>query len=191
MRFLFIHMVSIVPLMALAQPGYMPRIVNPCGMPPDDTLDVTGDGVPDLMIGGWSVGTDDEPSSTGSCTRYVRTLPGTTLLSGLDRSGQRVPHAFAAGDTLPALDGKIQNDLQIPRFVFTDGTIPVVQWGYGNAWKAPVMTPGLEKQVFVFKTIAPHEHRLGTFTLGPMPDLRSVRITVGTLGHADEALIVQ
>ena len=34
-------------------------------MPPNDGLDVTGDGIPDLFIGGYSMATDDVQSSSG------------------------------------------------------------------------------------------------------------------------------
>ncbi len=184
-------------LLALAITGHtqpddrMVRFTNPCGMPPNDSLDVTGDGVPDLLIGGWSMGTDDEPSSSGSCTRFVGTLPGTTLLCGLDRTGHRVPHAFAVGDTLPSFPNRTQDDLQIPRFIFTEGAIIVLHWGYGHQAGNPLPAPGLAKEVFVFLSTAPFEHRMGTFTLEPLPDMLSVRINLGTLVHADEALIVR
>ncbi|MBK8612459.1 MAG: hypothetical protein IPN85_03055 [Flavobacteriales bacterium] len=192
MKTLFIAVLLIAMHSASAQPGNLEAwLTNPCGMPPNDSLDVTGAGVPDLLIGGYSMGTDDVPSSTGSCTRFVGTLHGTTLLCGLDRTGQRVPQAFAVGDTVPALNEGIQNDLQIPRFVFAERSIIVMQWGYGHQVGGPVPAPGLEKQVFVFLTRSPYEDRLGSFTLEPLMDLRSVRITVGTLVHANEPLIVR
>jgi len=181
-----------VGIHTVAQPDDLRmRFTNPCGMPPNDSLDLTGDGIPDLVIGGYTIGTDDEPSSSGSCTRFVGTLPGTTLLCGLDRNGQRVPKAFALGDTVPAMDTGIQNDLQIPRFVYTDASIIALQWGYGHQAGTMVTAPGLEKQVFVFQTITSYERRLGTFTLEPLPDLRKLRITVGSLLHADQALIIR
>jgi hypothetical protein len=177
---------------AHAQPDdRLVRFTNPCGMPPNDSLDVTGDGIPDLVIGGYTAGTDDEPSSSGSCTRFLGTLPGTTLVCGLDRTGQRVPHAFAFGDTLPSFPNRIQDDLQIPRFVYTEGSIIVLHWGYGHQAGSVLPAPGLEKQVFVFRSISPYEHRMGTFTLEPLPEMLSVRINLGTLVHADEALIVR
>ncbi len=176
---------------ALAQPGYVPPlIINPCGMPANDSLDVTGDGVLDLLIGGWSVGTDDEPSSSGSCTRFVGTLPGTTLLCGPDRTGQRVPYAFAHGDTLPVLDNGLRDDLRIPRFLFTEGTIPVLQWGYGHAWSMPAMVAGLDEQVFVFQTIA-QERLVRTFTIRVDAETRAVRIRTGDLVRSDKPLIIR
>ena len=192
MRILFLATLLGASFTALAQRGDLDqRFTNPCGMPPNDSLDLTGDGIPDLVIGGYTIGTDDEPSSSGSCTRFVGTLPGTTLLCGLDRNGQRVPKAFALGDTVPAMDTGIQNDLQIPRFVYTDASIIALQWGYGHQAGTMVTAPGLEKQVFVFQTITSYERRLGTFTLEPLPDLRKLRITVGSLLHADQALIIR
>ena len=144
MKTLFIAVLLIAMHSASAQPGNLEAwLTNPCGMPPNDSLDVTGAGVPDLLIGGYSMGTDDVPSSTGSCTRFVGTLHGTTLLCGLDRTGQRVPQAFAVGDTVPALNEGIQNDLQIPRFVFAERSIIVMQWGYGHQVGGPVPAPGL------------------------------------------------
>lgn len=175
----------------LAQPGYTPPlIINRCGLPANDSLDLTGDGVPDLFIGGWSIGTDDEPSSSGSCTRYVGTLPGTTLLCGLDRTGQRVPYGFAHGDTLPALDNGLRDDLRIPPFVFTEGTIPVLKWGYGNAWSMPAISAGLAEQVHVFQTIA-QERVVRTFTIQVDGETRAVRISTGDLMRSDKPLIIR
>lgn len=179
MRLLFTLTTLLAVLAAMAQPDDLyPRFTNPCGMPPDDSLDVTGDGVPDLMIGGYTIGTDDEPSSSGSCTRYVRTLPGTYLLCGLDRTGHRVPEAFAMGDTVPPFDTKIQDDFRIPRYNLQEGTIPVVQWGYGHQHAMATHTAGLDKQVFVFRTVAGDRTVLCAFTLEPLLDQRSARIVI-------------
>ncbi len=182
-----------ISFMSVAQPGdpSFLRRLDPCGIPPNDTIDVTSDGIPDLVIGGWSVGTDDEPSSTGSCALYVGTLPGTTLLCSTKRNEQRVAHGFAAGDTVPGVDSKVQNDLQIPRFVYTEWQITVWQWGYGGGWMAPTATPDLEEQVFVFLTVSPTGSHRGTFTLHPIADLRSVRVVVGALADTDVPLIIR
>jgi hypothetical protein len=191
MRVSYLVLLLAVAPSAWAQPGYAPPlIINPCGLPANDSLDVTGDGIPDLFIGGWSVGTDDEPSSSGSCTRYVGTLPGTTLLCGLDHTGQRVPYGFAHGDTLPALYDGLQDELRIPRFVFTEGTILVLQWGYGNAWSMPAMPPGLAERVHVFQTIA-QERVVRTFTIQVDEETRAVRISTGDLVRSDKPMIIR
>lgn len=192
MKLLFTLPLLITSFITLAQPGLMmDRIINPCGLPPNDSLDVTGDGIPDLLIGGWSVGTDNEPSSTGSCTRYVGTLPGTTFLCGVDRHAQRVAQAFAHGDTIPLLNTGVQNDLQIPKLLFTEGAITVLEWGYGNAWRLPAMTVGLDEQVFVFQVIANERVVRGTFTMFVENGTRAVRINTGTLVRADEPSIIR
>lgn len=185
--FLFFSLVSV------AQPGdpSFLRRLDPCGIPPNDSIDVTNDGIPDLVIRGLSEGTDDVPSSSGTCSRVVSTLPGTTLLCSTNRNGQRVAHAFAVGDTVPGVDSKVQNDLQIPRFVYTEWDITVWQWGYGSGWMAPTATPDLEEQVFVFLTVSPTGSHRGTFTLQPIADLRSVRVALGTLADTDVPLIIR
>jgi len=162
---------------ASAQPGDIElHFTDPCGMPPTDTLDLSGDGIPDLIVHGRSVGTEDEPSSSGSCMRSIRTLPGTSLLCSLGRNGDRSPHAFAFGDTLPEFDKGIPNDMQIPHFLFTDGSIDVLQWGYGNQVRTVGSTPGLSGQVFVLQTTIPQKPRTWTITLEPLTEQRSVRI---------------
>jgi hypothetical protein len=182
MKILCLALLLGLGLHAAAQPDdLLIGLTNPCGMPPNDSLDLTGDGIADLEIGGWSVGTDDEPSSSGSCTRFVRTLPGTTLLCGLNHAGDRVAQPFHVGDTVPALDTGIRDDLQIPRFMHTDATIIAWQWGYGHQAGPVVPTPGLAQQVFVFRTTGPHGVKTGTFSLEPWGDPRSVRCTVRSL----------
>lgn len=179
MRIIFFLPLTCATITAAAQPDGLPtRFTNPCGMPPNDSADVTGDLVADLIIGGWSMGTDDEPSSTGSCTRYVGTLKGTMLLCALDRNGQRVPKAFVVGDTVPALDQGPRDDLRIPRFVLMEGAIPFLQWGYGHQSTKVVPTSGLDQQVFVFQTDRGDHAVRGAFTVEPRMDLRTARIAI-------------
>ncbi len=76
------------PLLLLATPGIgaqYDRFINPCGFPPADRVDVTGDGVPDIVITSYRVGTGDEPSGGGPFAvladpteKRVRVLPGGT-----------------------------------------------------------------------------------------------------------------
>jgi hypothetical protein len=164
---------------------------NYCGFAPNDSIDLTNDGIPDVVVLGFRSGTDDEPSSSGTCYLHVVNLPGTTLLSDLDGSGHRRTKVCAKGDTILPLDTVRRDDLHFPRLAYADGSIPVAYWGYGHQSALVTVTPDLLKQRYVFKTIAPYEHRIGTFTVDPLPDLRSVRITVGALVHADEALIIR
>ncbi len=164
---------------------------NYCGFAPNDSIDITNDGIPDLVVQGSRSGTDDEPSSSGTCMLYVMNLPGTMLLSDKDSQGHWRTKVCAEGDTILPLDTSRRDDLYVPRMAYGHAAIQVAYWGYGHQSALVTVTPDLGKQRYVFRTIAPYEHSIGTFTVEPLPDLRSVRITAGTLVHADETLIIR
>lgn len=60
------------------------------GVPPDERVDVTADGIPDLVIAGYTDRTaDTEQGLAGWYRRGVRTLPGTSLLLWSTHNTQR------------------------------------------------------------------------------------------------------
>ncbi|MBL0044021.1 MAG: hypothetical protein IPP33_06335 [Flavobacteriales bacterium] len=113
----------------LAQPDFDR---NYCGFAPNDSIDITNDGIPDLVVLGSRSGTDDEPSSSGNCTLYVMNLPGTALLSGRYGQGYRHLKVFAKGDTVTPLTYGHAERPPHPRLAFVDGSVLVAQWGYGH-----------------------------------------------------------
>ena len=139
---------------ALAQPGdFLRRLSNPCCFAPNDSIDISMDGIPDLAVVSCSMGTCDVPSSSGSCTLSLITLPGAYFLCGLDGAGQRVPDALAMHDTLPEMGEA--DDLQIPRWAWADGRVLVQQWNYNRSSAGtPRTVSGLEEQVYVVRVDA-------------------------------------
>ena len=87
---------------------------------------------------------------------------------------------FMVGDTVPSLDQGIPNDLQMPRFVFSGGTIIVLHRGYGHQAGEVAPALGLATKDFVFATIANDRDLHGSFSVEPLIDLRSARITIRT-----------
>jgi hypothetical protein len=164
---------------------------NYCGFALNDSIDITNDGIPDLVVQGIRIGTDDEPSSSGTCMLYVMNLPGTMLLSDKDSQGHWRTKVCAEGDTVLPLDTSRRDDLYIPRMAYGHAAIQVAYWGYGHQSALVTVTSDLGKQRYVFRTVANNEQRMGTFTLRPMADLRSVSIAVGNYGRADEPLIIR
>ncbi|MBP7450011.1 MAG: hypothetical protein KA817_08235 [Flavobacteriales bacterium] len=125
---------------------------NPCGFPPNDSIDITNDGIPDLVVQGVRIGTDDEPSSSGTCALYVMNLPGTTFLNTRDNQGYWRTKVCAKGERIPAQSTRPQDDYQIPKVLYADGQVQVAYWGYGHQSPLVTVTPDLESQRFVFRT---------------------------------------
>lgn len=75
--------VTLTALAACAQPGPKPIPHRAtCDPIPPDSVDITGDGIADLVICGQAgVTTLDKSPRVGMCHMVVRTLPGTQLLS--------------------------------------------------------------------------------------------------------------
>ena len=180
-------------LASVAQPGdpSFLRFLDPCGIPPNDSIDITNDGIPDLVVQGFRSGTDDEPSSSGNCHLHVMNLPGTTLLSDLDGSGYRRTKVCAKGDTVHVLDTKRRDDLHIPGPAYADGSIPVAYWGYGHQSALVTATPNLEAQYYVFRTVANGTEWHGSFTIEPPVQMDLVNIRVGTLVPSDQLFVVR
>lgn len=171
-----------------AQPGTLPNALEQgCDFPPPDSVDVTGDGVHDLVVYGvYGVSTCDIPVSVGMCHIMVSTLPGTQLLALLHPMVGHDVMGFAPGDTIPALNSIHPHNPSAPlnrvdRSVFMRGNIHALNWNYAVQGSAsPQLAPGASR-VFVFATTAGSEVRYGTFTLEVVPEKHPVRIVVGTL----------
>jgi hypothetical protein len=188
MRDLVLPCLCVLHLGVVAQPDFDR---NYCGFPPNDSIDITHDGIPDLVVLGSRSGTDDEPSSSGSCTLYIMNLPGTVLLSGRYGQGYRHLKVFAKGDTVTPLPTDRLDDLYIPELAYADGSIRVAQWGYGHQNALPEVLPHLTEQFYVFRTMGRDRVWQGSFSIVPPVDLSDIRIRVGVLAPAGQAFIVQ
>ena len=164
---------------------------NYCGFAPNDSIDITRDGIPDLVVQGARNGTDDEPSSSGNCYLYVMNLPGTTMLNTRDTQGYWRTKVCAKGDPIPALSTRPQDDFQIPKVLYTDGQVQLAYWGYGHQSSLVTVTPNLGDQFYVFQTM--HRGALwhGCFSIDPHVRMDKVTIRVGALVPADQAFVVQ
>jgi hypothetical protein len=164
---------------------------NYCGFAPNDSIDITHDGIPDLVVLGARSGTDDEPSSSGTCMLYVMNLPGTALLNTRDAQGHWRIMVCSKGDSIPAIDTKPQNDFEIPRTLYTDGSIQVAYWGYGHQSPLVTVTPNLGDQFYVFQTISNDRAWHGSFSITPPDRMDKVSIRVGAFLPADKTFVVQ
>lgn len=164
---------------------------NYCGFAPNDSIDLTNDGIPDLVVQGARSGTDDEPSSSGTCHLYVMNLPGTTILNTRDAQGYWRTEVCAKGDRIPALSTRPQDDFQIPKELYTDGQIQVAYWGYGHQSALVTVTPNLGNQFYVFQTISDGRVWHGSFSITPPDRMGQVKIRVGAFVPADKAFVVQ
>lgn len=164
---------------------------NYCGFAPNDSIDITNDGIPDLVVQGSCSGTDDEPSSSGSCYLYVMNLPGTTILNTRDAQGYWRTKVCAKGDPIPALSTRPQDDLQIPKELYTDGQVQVAYWGYGHQSPLVTVTPNLGDQFYVFQTTSNDRAWHGSFAIDPPNSTGQVNIRVGVLVPADQAFVVR
>jgi hypothetical protein len=192
LRSLFTLNILLAAFAAQAQPGEIKLWLDmPCGMPPNDSVDVSGDGIPDLLIGGLVLSISDVPSSSGTCSRIVSTLPGTTLLCSGNGSGECVPHAFALGDTVPEVGPSRRTGLLVPRYLYTASTFAVLQWGYGGNASSPAVFADAVDRILAFHTIENGRAVHGTFTITAENGMPGVGIVPGALALAEELLIVR
>lgn len=188
MRTLLLSLLCALHLGAGAQPD-LDRLY--CSFAPNDSIDITNDGIPDLVVQGFRSGTDDEPSSSGTCYLHVQNLPGTTMLNTRDAQGYWRTKVCAKGDSIPALSTRPQDDYQIPKVLYTDGQVQVAYWGYGHQSPLVTVTPNLGDQFYVFQTM--HQGALwhGCFSIDPHVRKDQVNIRVGVLVPADQAFVVR
>ncbi|MGV3636873.1 MAG: hypothetical protein ACO1NQ_04405 [Flavobacteriales bacterium] len=164
---------------------------NYCGFAPNDSIDITNDGIPDLVVHGARSGTDDEPSSSGSCYLYVMNLPGTTILNTRDGQGYWRTKVCAEGDRIPGIPTRPQDDMQIPKENYTDASVQVAYWGYGHQSALVTVTPGLAAQRYVFQTMHQGKWWQGSFAIDRSNSTGQVNIRVGVLVPADQAFVVR
>jgi len=164
---------------------------NYCGFAPNDSIDITHDGIPDLVVQGARSGTDDVPSSSGTCRLFVMNLPGTTILNTRDDHGYWRTKVCAQGDNIPALSTRPQDDYQLPKLLYTDGHVQVAYWGYGHQSALVTVTPNLSTQRYVFQTMVQGKLWHGCFSIDPNVRPDRVNIRVGVLVPADQTFVVQ
>lgn len=183
----------LLPLLLLAvTAGAQPHFDrNYCGFAPNDSIDITHDGIPDLVVQGFRSGTDDEPSSSGTCRLFVMNLPGTTMLNTRDDQGYWRTKVCAKGDPIPALSTRPQDDYQIPKVFYTDGQVQVAYWGYGHQSPLVTVTPNLSTQRYAFQTMVQGKLWHGSFAIDRSNSTGQVTIRVGALVPADQAFVVQ
>ena len=188
MRTLLLSLLCALHLGAGAQPD-LDR--NYCVFAPNDSIDITHDGIPDLVVQGFRSGTDDEPSSSGTCRLFVMNLPGTTMLNTRDDQGYWRTKVCAKGDPIPALSTRPQDDYQIPKVFYTDGQVQVAYWGYGHQSPLVTVTPNLSTQRYVFQTMVQGKLWHGSFAIDRSNSTGQVTIRVGALVPADQAFVVR
>ncbi len=160
------------------------------GLPPNDTVDVNMDGIPDLLISGSVEAGNGVPGASVRSTRTVSTLSGTGLLHRLERDvWPYVLKTFAAGDTVPAFWNDGEQEM-LPEWIFTGDTIAVGVWD-GQAWMGPGAGPQVAGQVFVFRTYENNLRLRGSFTIELLTDRPEVRVVVGTVLRSDVPLIAR
>jgi hypothetical protein len=198
--------ITLTALAAFAQPGPKPITQSHrCDPIPPDSVDITGDGIADLVICGQAgVTTLDKSPRVGMCHMVVRTLPGTQLLSSLHPMGGRIIRGFVRGDTIPALDGvpvdpaeagQGMRDLSrhsgIPRHAFIAGEVRALTWSQaGNTVSAPHRA-SMAEGVFVFATAEAGRVVHGTFRLRTDEKERTVRIRPGNRNVGLKPVIVR
>ncbi len=184
---------SFVAQFALGQPIDPPRFpFYSCDFPKPDSVDVSGDGIADLVvIGMGGISTCDKPVSLGTCHVVVRTLPGTQLLGRLQPMGGRDVCGFASGETIPAQFGAVRNDPEIPRYVFMDGEVRALTWTYGRNGTSPPQMPHMAQRVFVFATTSGERTRYGTFTMKHSGNENTVRIRPRAEFTGDKPYVVR
>lgn len=163
---------------------------NYCGFAPNDSIDLTNDAIPDVVVQGFRIGTDDEPSSSGTCMVHVMNLPANTLLSARDGQSYWRTKIRPQGERIPPTDTTVQNDPRIPTIHYTDGSLQVAYWGHGHRSSLLTATSNLRKQHDVFRTVANGTTWHGSFRTEPPARMDDVRITVGVLVPLDQPFVV-
>lgn len=121
----------LIPLSMLAQEEW-PEPYSTVEVP-QISLDVNGDGVAELTSGVMTVGTDDEPSSSGQHTWYLKTEPHCSMLY--------TEHQWSTQTRVASLpmSGEIPEVKPYQYYWSKEGMIELSFSGYGSAssgWKA-------------------------------------------------------
>jgi len=191
--------VTLTALAACAQPGPRPIIHRAtCDPIPPDSVDITGDGIADLVICGLAgVTTLDKSASVGMCHLVVRTLPGTHLLSSVHPMGGRIIRGFVRGEPIPALDGvpvdpaEAGLGMRIPRHAFITGEVRALTWSQAGSTVSAAHPASMAEGVFVFATAEAGRMVHGTFRLRTDPKKRTVRIRPGKRNVGLKPVIVR
>lgn len=206
MRAFLSQVFTVALLAAFAQPG--PQSITQghrCDPIPPDSVDITGDGIADLVLCGQAgVTTLDKSPRVGMCHIVVRTLPGTHLLSSVHPMGGRIIRGFVRGEPIPALDGvpvdpaeagQDQRDLSrpsgIPRHAFIAGEVHALSWSQAGNTVSAAHRASMAEGVFVFATAEAGRVVLGTFRLRTDPKERTVRIRLGNRSVGMRPVIVR
>lgn len=187
MQHLFLLYVGAMCVHVQAQPDTRtPRFPAGCVLPAPDSVDITGDGIADLLVHGvHGVATCDIPVSIGSCAVHVTTLPGTELLATALPMGGHDVQGFESGDHVPALASVDQDDHRGHGPAFREGSVRALHWTYGRSGGSkPALTP-IAHRTFIFATTMGDRTVYGTFTLKRDGDRASVRIVRGSTLVAD------
>lgn len=153
MRTLLIPIATLIMAPLFAQPGELFFHLEPCGVLPYQEVDLTDDGLPDLIITGRSEGTEDVPSSSGHCSRLIQCAPGTSLLSSNPMGGEEIPAQYG-------LQGTFRTDLpeedqHLPVQHWITAEILVRHWAYGaGARNEQLVQPDLRFTTFIARIIA-------------------------------------
>jgi hypothetical protein len=186
-------------LAACAQPGPRPIIHRAtCDPIPPDSVDITGDGIADLVICGEAgLTTLDKSPRVGMCHLVVRTLPGTHLLSTVHPMGGRIIRGFVRGEHIPALDGvpidpaEAGLGMRDPRHAFIAGEVRALTWSQAGSTISAAHRASMAEGVFVFATAEAGRVVHGTFRLRTDPKERTVRIRPGNRSVGLKPVIVR
>lgn len=127
MRALFLAC-CLLPLLPHAQPGYE-LFREPCGGPASYGVVLQDVRRFDLEVVSGSMGTDDEPSSSGNCTRGIVNRAHASFLHLSDgRGGLMVFHPDSGYVLQPE---SLKKGLATGRLMWGNGHLPVCYMGYG------------------------------------------------------------
>jgi hypothetical protein len=67
----------------------------------------------------------------------------------------------------------------------------VAYWGYGHQSSVVTITPNLEAQNYVFRTVANGRTWHGSFTIEPPVSMGQVKVRVGALVPVDQPFVIR
>lgn len=120
---------AFVPLCVYAQPG-IDYFREPCGGPASYGVVLQDVRRFDLEVVSGSMGTEDEPSSSGICTRGISNRAHAQFLHERDRNGALAVLHPDSGDVLHP--DSLKRGLATGRYLWGNGHLPVCYSGYGS-----------------------------------------------------------